>query len=115
MRDDRQRLLDIIEAIDRIESRAPDSRQAFEADELIQVWVLHHLRILGEAARALSAEFQATHADLPWSGIIGMRNILVHHYFEIDTDVVWSVLRNDLPGFKAKMQAILDTEGELPI
>ena len=110
MRDDHQRLLDIVEAIEKIESRTSGGRQAFDADELIQVWVLHHLRILGEAARTLSAEFQDDHPDLPWSGIVGMRNILVHHYFEIDSDVVWSVLENNLPDLKAKILAILDKE-----
>jgi uncharacterized protein with HEPN domain len=79
-----------------------------EADELIQTWVLHHLRILGEAVRSLSSDFRDAHPDLPWSGIIGMRNILVHHYFEIDTDAVWSVLKTDLPALKAKIQEAID-------
>ena len=110
MRDDRQRLLDIIEAIERIESRVSHSRNAFEADELIQIWVLHHLRILGEAVRALSADFRDAHPELPWSAIVGMRNILVHHYFEIDTDAVWLVLQNDLPNLKAQIRAILHAD-----
>ncbi len=111
MRSDRERLLDILEAIQRIERRSPDDKQALEADELIQTWVLHHLRVLGEAVRALSADFRNSHPDLPWSGIIGMRNILVHHYFEIDADAVWSVLKSNLPALKAKIQKALD---ELP-
>ena len=108
MRSDQERLLDILEAIQRIERRSPDDKHSLEADELIQTWVLHHLRILGEAVRALSADFRDAHPDLPWSGIIGMRNILVHHYFEIDTDAVWSVLKNDLPALKTKVQKALE-------
>lgn len=56
MRDDRERLLDIQEAIERIEKYAVRGREAFERDELIQTWVLHHLQIIGEAVRALSPE-----------------------------------------------------------
>jgi len=108
MRNDQERLLDILEAIQRIERRSPEDRQSLGADELVQTWVLHHLRILGEAVRALSADFRNAHPEFPWSGIIGMRNILVHHYFEIDTDAVWSVLKVDLPALKAKVQAAIE-------
>lgn len=108
MRSDRERLLDVIDAIERIERRAPDDKQSLADDELVQTWVLHHLRILGEAVRALSMDFRNAHPDFPWSGIIGMRNILVHHYFEIDTDAVWSALKVDLPALKAKIIAALD-------
>ncbi|MFZ1932912.1 MAG: DUF86 domain-containing protein [Thermoguttaceae bacterium] len=111
MRSDQERLLDILEAIQRIERRSPDDKQSLAADELVQTWVLHHLRILGEAVRALSADFQNGHPEWPWSGIIGMRNILVHHYFEIDNDAVWSVLKGDLPALKARVQKAL---AELP-
>ena len=108
MRSDRERLLDILEAIQRIERRSPEDRQTLDADELVQTWVLHHLRILGEAVRSLSTEFRDNHPEFPWSGIIGMRNILVHHYFEIDTDAVWSVLKVDLPALKARVEAALE-------
>ena len=65
MRNDQERLLDILEAIQRIERRSPEDRQSLEADELVQTWVLHHLRILGEAVRSLSADFRSTHPDFP--------------------------------------------------
>lgn len=52
MRDDRERLLDIVEAIERIEKYTVRGRTAFDEDELIQTWVLHHLQIIGEAVRA---------------------------------------------------------------
>ena len=51
MRDDRERLLDILEAIERIERYAARGREAFENDELLQTWVVHHVQIIGEAAR----------------------------------------------------------------
>lgn len=100
MRDDRQRLLDLHEAIERIEKYAVQGREAFEQDELIQTWIVHHLEIIGEAVRALSDEFRAQHADVPWSSIIGMCNILIHQYFGIDTAAVWAVVEHNLPDRK---------------
>lgn len=90
-------MLDIREAIENIQKYAARGKDAFRKDELIQTWVLHHIQILGEAASRISDEFQEEHPDIPWFKIIGMRNILVHDYFHIDIDVVWSVVENDLP------------------
>ena len=77
-------------------------------NELIQTWVLHHLQIIGEAVRALSPATTSNSEDLEWSKIIGMRNILVHNYFSIDTDIVWAVIENDLFTLKSKIQTFLD-------
>jgi uncharacterized protein with HEPN domain len=63
--------------------------------------------ILGEAVSALSDSFKEQHQAIPWSKIIGMRNILVHNYFGIDFDVVWSVVENDLPQLKRYIEEIL--------
>ena len=107
MRSDRERLLDILEAIERIEKYAEEGKGAFEADELIQTWVVHHITIIGEACRSLPADFQARYSNVPWADIIGMRNILVHHYFGIDTDAVWGVVEHDIPELKMNIQEIL--------
>lgn len=108
MRDDRERLLDIVEAIERIEKYTARGRSAFDEDELIQTWVLHHLQIIGEAVRALSVETTSQSDKIEWQKIIGMRNILVHNYFSIDTDIVWAVIENDLHKLKAVISAYLD-------
>jgi uncharacterized protein with HEPN domain len=97
MRDDRERLLDNHEAIENVRKYAARGKDAFRNDELIQTWILHHIQILGEAAARISDEFQERHPDIPWFKIVGMRNILVHDYFNIDIDAVWSVVENDLP------------------
>jgi uncharacterized protein with HEPN domain len=71
MRRDSQRLQDILEAIEKIERIAARGRAAFEADEMSQVWIIHHIQILGEAARALSQEFREKHPRTPWAAIVG--------------------------------------------
>jgi len=108
VRDDNERLLDIIEAIERIEKYSAKGREALEDDELIQTWIVHHLEVLGEACRGLSHEFVEDHPEIPWSEIVGMRNILVHQYFGVDIDAVWSAVENNLPELKAQIQAALD-------
>lgn len=108
MRGERERLLDILEAIERIEKYAARGKMAFFADELLQNWMVNHVTVIGEACRALPDEFQARYAGVPWADIIAMRNILVHHYFGIDVEAVWSVVENDIPELKLNIQAILE-------
>ena len=107
MRDDGERLLDIKEAIERIEKYSVRGREEFETNELIQIWILHHLQIIGEAARAVSDRFAEKHTKIAWSSIIGMRNILVHHYFGIDKPTVWTVVERDLPLLKEQIANLI--------
>lgn len=109
MRDDRERLLDIQEAIARIEKYAAQGRESFERDELIQTWMLRHLQIIGEAARAMSEDFRTQHPELAWADMIGMRNILVHIYFGIDLDLVWQAVTQSVPHLKQQVETILQS------
>jgi uncharacterized protein with HEPN domain len=107
MRDDRERLLDIQEAIAHIEKYAVQGKDAFGRDELIQNWMVRHLQIIGEAARRLSDVFRNQHPDWAWNQIVGMRNILVHHYFDVDVAIVWTVVEKDIPELKRQVEAAL--------
>lgn len=77
MRTDLERLADVKEAIDRIEKYAMRGRHAFDHDELIQTWIVHYIQIIGEACGLVSEGFKASHPEIPWKKIIGMRNVLV--------------------------------------
>lgn len=107
MRDTRERVLDILEAIERIEKYASRGREEFDRDELLQVWVLHHLQILGEATAAMPAIVRDRAPEIPWNKIVGMRNILVHQYFGIDREAVWSVVEKDLPQLRPQVEDLL--------
>ena len=111
MRHERLYLADIIEAADGIAGflRGCD-REQFEASDLIRSAVLHKLTIIGEAASKCS-QARVGHPDIPWKQIIGFRNILVHHYFGTDWDVVWEAATNHVPQLRAQIAAIL---AELP-
>jgi len=78
MRDDRLRLADTLEAIGQIEKYSQSGRAAFDENELIRVWILHDLQIIGEACRGLSDDFRKAHPDELWSDVVGFRNVLVH-------------------------------------
>jgi len=65
MRDDRDRLQDILDAIKRIERYATRGRQVFEEDELVHTWTIHHIQITGEAASKLTSTFRKTHPQVP--------------------------------------------------
>ena len=107
MRDDRERLLDVLEAITRIEKYAAKGRDVFDQEDWLQTWMVHHLQIIGEAVRKLSDSLKKQHPEIPWDQIIAMRNILVHDYFTVDLEEVWSAVEFDLPDLKIKIQALL--------
>jgi uncharacterized protein with HEPN domain len=106
------RLRDILEAIERIEEYAARGKAAFDDDPLLQTWVVHHITIIGEAARAIPEEFRAGYSGMPWKEIIGMRHILVHHYFDIDAEAVWAVVESDLERLKTEVSAILNSQDD---
>ena len=110
MREDRAYLEDILEAVERIEHYTERGHDAFVADELIQVWVVHHLQIIGEAVGKLSAEVKERHPEVPWALIKAMRNVLVHFYFGVDLDKVWRSVVSDLPELKREVGSILEVE-----
>ena len=107
MRDPRERLQDILDAIAHIERYATRGREAFESDELIQRWCVYHLQIIGEAVHALPQDVRDVAPEVPWSKIMGMRHILVHDYFAVDVDVVWDAVEHDLPILKQHIQRLL--------
>ncbi|HAK94148.1 MAG TPA: nucleotidyltransferase [Planctomycetes bacterium] len=107
MRSDTERLLDVLDAIDKIDSEAGRDKKTFEGDPLRQIWVVYHLQIIGEAVSRISSELRRAYPDIPWGKIAGMRHVLVHGYFDVDLDIVWAVVENDLPDLKQKVAAIV--------
>ncbi|MBO1351472.1 MAG: DUF86 domain-containing protein [Hormoscilla sp. GUM202] len=111
MRSDLDRLKDILKAIEDIEQFTTVGKQAFEQDKLTQIGVLYQIMIIGESARAMSAQLRAQNPEIPWSLMVGMRNILVHQHFEVDLNTVWSVVERSLPDLKDKIESILQELG----
>ncbi len=107
MRDDQERLRDMLEACDAIIRRTPDDADELRRDELLRVWMIYHLQTLGEAARALSDATRSSSRDIPWSEIIGMRHILVHRYFGVDIDLIWNIVSRQIPGLRERIEDLI--------
>ena len=93
---DRDRLEHILAAINRV-SRYMQGKtyEDLLADDMMYYAVVKNIEIMGEAANMLTAEFQAAHPETPWKMVKGMRNYIVHEYFQIDSQVVWDVVSKE--------------------
>ena len=83
--------------IARIEEYTNGERSRFYDSHLVQDAVIRNLQTIAESTQRLSDGIRATEPEVPWRAIAGFRNVLVHDYFEIDLEVVWSVVDQDLP------------------
>lgn len=98
---------DIATAIARIERYTADlSREQFVADEKTVDATVRNLEVIGEAVRQLPEAFTAAHPELPWSQVAGLRNRIVHEYAGIDLEIIWNILRRDLPELKKRLAAL---------
>jgi uncharacterized protein with HEPN domain len=89
---------DMLASIHKIERYSSGmSQELFLQDEKTIDAVVRNLEILGEATRQLPEDFIAQHPDVPWRQIAGLRNRIVHDYFGLDLEMIWQVIRNDLP------------------
>jgi uncharacterized protein with HEPN domain len=104
---DQQRLKDVLAAIDAIKSYAVSSYEELVADHKTQDAILYNLIIIGEAANQISDEFQEEHYTIPWSSMIGTRNIIVHGYDQVKLQIVWEILQRDLDHLKQEISAVL--------
>lgn len=104
-------LMDMLEAgKTAVESVAGRDIASLRTDYIRTLGLVKCLKILGEAASCLGPEFRSQHPDLPWAAIIGMRNRLVHAYYEINHDLLWKTLVEDLPPFLERVKEILANE-----
>lgn len=107
MRDPKERLRDMLEAIAAIERHLHRGKADFDQDELLQGWFVRNLQIIGEAARALPEDVRALAPEIEWPKIIGMRNVLVHGYFDIDADIVWDATSRDALVLRPRIEELL--------
>ena len=77
---------------------------------MLTLALLKSLEIIGEAANGVSSVTQNRYPGIPWRDIIGMRNRLVHVYFDVDLDLVWDTIRTDLPPLIVELERVLGAE-----
>ncbi|MBD1399338.1 DUF86 domain-containing protein [Pelovirga terrestris] len=99
----------ISEAIEQInEYLCGVSHQQFSDTKLFQDGVIRQLEIIGEATKNLSELTRRSAPDVPWRSMAGMRDKLIHQYFGVDIDAVWSTATQDLPNLRQKIKTLLD-------
>lgn len=98
----------MIEAADDAMAFAAGKSQADLAQDRKTLFaVIRCVEIIGEAAARISEATRASSPDIPWSAMVGMRNRLVHAYFDVDTDVVWKTVTVELPALRERIQKLL--------
>ena len=98
----------ILESIKNIENFMRDvEKDKFLKDKEKQSAVIRQIEIIGEAAKNLPTSFKNKYPQIPWQKIAGARDKLIHHYFGVDLDAVWDILKEDLPHLKSQIEAIL--------
>jgi len=90
-----------------------DSVNAFRQSQRDQDAVIRNIGIIGEAARQIqqhAPEFVTAHPELPWIEMRGMRNKMIHDYFDVDVNVVWGTVKDDLPRLKQQIDDLLNEQ-----
>jgi uncharacterized protein with HEPN domain len=115
VRNQLQRIHDIRDAIVRVQSYARLGRERFDEDELVQVWMVHQLETIGEAAAGVSAEVRARFPGVEWRILADMRNRLTHGYFDVDMARVWETIERDIPLLGRQIEEVLAEWGDEPM
>ena len=105
---DKARLEHIQNAINTIEEYV--AGKVFEdivTDKILRHAITWNIQVIGEASNKLSKEFIVAHPNTNWRGVIGMRHVLVHDYYQIDEEGIWNVIEIDLPPLKAQIEQYL--------
>jgi len=102
---------DIIEASNRISDYLGDySKEEFESDQKTIDAVVRNIEIIGEAVSTISLDIRRKYSEIPWTKIIGVRNIVIHRYFGVDTGTLWIIIKEQIPEFKEQISVISKEE-----
>jgi uncharacterized protein with HEPN domain len=89
------------EALELVKGKA---RKDFDADRVLRLALVRLVEVVGEAANRIPHTDRSRFPSVPWTGIIGLRNRLVHGYDEVDFDILWEILQKDLPELVKKLE-----------
>lgn len=111
-RDWKLRVEDMLQAITEIQSFTNGmSFEDFQTDTKTVKAVMCNISILGEAASTITPEIQSRYPEIPWTQIRGIRNVIVHEYFQINKDILWRTIQERLPPLMLQLLQVLESEG----
>ena len=108
MKDDGVCLRHILECIRRVDENTSQGKHAFLASHTLQDAVLRNLQTMTEATQRLSDDLKAARPDVEWSRMAAFRNVLTHNYLGIDLEIIWHIIRRDVPPLKRVILDMLD-------
>jgi len=107
--DDRVRILHMIDAAESLEQFVASRKRAdLETDRMLLFAIIRAIEVLGEAASKVTVETKDSIPNIPWTAIVGMRNRLIHGYFDIDTDSVWKTVTEEVPALLPVLKSALE-------
>jgi uncharacterized protein with HEPN domain len=112
-KDPRVYLVQILERAERILHFTQEGKEAFFGSPLIQDAIIRNFEIIGEAAKRVPEEFRQAHPSIPWKGLSGLRDVLIHQYEGVNLEEVWRIVEKELPGLKRTISALLPPLDEL--
>lgn len=83
------------------------NRKEFSSDRMLVLSIIKEIEIIGEAASRISKDTKMNYSSIPWKDIIGMRNRLIHGYFDVDTDILWMTITTDIPNLLKQLKPLL--------
>jgi len=105
---DKQRLAHILESIEELESYTSGSTlDTFLQNSMMKFASVKQIEIIGEAANHISDEMKEKFSEIKWRQITGLRHVLVHEYFGIDSRLIWQIIVDDIPLLKIKIKEVL--------
>jgi uncharacterized protein with HEPN domain len=108
---DAAHLWDMLQASrDILEFTREASETEYGSNKMLQMAVERGFQILGEAARRVSEPFKIAHPEIPWSAIVGHRNVIVHDYADLSPKRIWEVIEDDLPGLAQDLERLVSVE-----
>ncbi len=111
-RDPRLFLTDMLESIEKVQRYTSGlSFDEFEANDMALDAVVRNLEIVGEAARQIPASVRERYNQIEWSRVVGFRNIVIHAYFAVDVEIVWTIATQRLPALEAVLREMLRDPG----
>ena len=90
-----------------------ETRDSLDIERMLTLSIVKDLEIIGEAASKVTKECREELPQIPWQNIVSMRNRLIHAYFDINLDIVWTTVIEDLPPLISELEKIVESENKL--
>ena len=99
----------ILECIDLIDDYSKEVTESeFKGSSSLQDMIIRRIEIIGEAVKNLPDDLKKGHTEIPWRDIAGLRDVVVHQYFGLDLELIWDVVKKDIPQLKPKILSVRD-------